>query len=90
MSVWSSFIKAEASSSFITTTVGEQRPRSHQRELQVGFQLATNSIQFYAVANLDKTSLLSLTVSPCTKLSKDLSNGQHYVGLKLFCTELCH
>ena len=38
---------------FITTTVREQRPRS---------QLATNNIQFYAIANLDKTISWELSV----------------------------
>ena len=46
--------------SFITTTVREQRPSSHHKgaESQVGFEPGTNCIQFYAIANLDKTSQL--------------------------------
>ena len=45
--------KAEVRRSFITTTVREQRPRSHHKGATGGFELATNSIQFYAIANLD-------------------------------------
>ena len=59
-------LKAEIRSSFITTTVRDQRPWSssqvtpqgRQRTAQVGFELATNCIQFYAIANLDKTYLI--------------------------------
>ena len=46
-------VKAEVRRSFITTTVREQRPRSHHKGATGGFELATNSIQFYAIANLD-------------------------------------
>ena len=35
-------------------------PRSHHKGAQVGFELETNSFQFYAIANLDKTSLVIL------------------------------
>ena len=38
--------------SFITTTVREES----QVTPQVGFELETNGFQFYAIANLDKTS----------------------------------
>ena len=43
----------------VTTTVLEQNPRSHHKGATVGswFKLATNCIQFYAIVNLDKTSL---------------------------------
>ena len=41
--------KAEVHSSFITTTVREQLPKSHHK--------ATDCIQFYVIANLEKTSL---------------------------------
>ena len=41
--------KAEVRSSFITTTVREQLPKSHHK--------ATDCIQFYVIANLEKTSL---------------------------------
>ena len=36
---------------------GSNVPGHTTREPQVGFELATNGIQFYAIANLDKTSL---------------------------------
>ena len=49
-------VKAEVRHSFITTTVREQIP-GHTTRAPVGFELATNCIQFYAIANLDKTSL---------------------------------
>ena len=48
--------KAEVRRSFITTTVRDQSPWSHKGPT-VGFELATNCIQVYAIANLDKTSL---------------------------------
>ena len=53
--------KVEVSSSFITTTVWEQHPKySHTRmEPPVGFELVINCIQFYVIANLEKTYLLS-------------------------------
>ena len=54
-------LKAEVRNSFITstTTVRESgRISGHTtRAPPVGFELATNGIQFYAIANLDKTSL---------------------------------
>ena len=56
--------KEEVRGSFITTTVLEQLnnvPGHSTRAPQVGFELVTNCIQFYAIANLnlDKTSLQS-------------------------------
>ena len=57
------------SRSFITTTVWEPCPRSHPPVARVeqgdlfkfyGYELATNGIQFYAIANLDKTSLTDI------------------------------
>ena len=44
--------RAEVRRSFITTTVREES----QVTPQVGFELETNGFQFYAIANLDKTS----------------------------------
>ena len=45
-----------------TQAVREQRPRSQcrhtTRALPVGLELATDGIPFYAIANLDKTSLV--------------------------------
>ena len=46
---------AEVSSSFITTTVWQQHPRSHHKGATG--RVATNGIQFYVIANLDKTAL---------------------------------
>ena len=46
--------RAEVRRSFITTTVREES----QVTPQVGFELETNGFQFYAIANLDKTSLM--------------------------------
>ena len=43
--------EAKVRRSFITTTVREQRHRSHHKDR---FELPTNGIQFYAIANLDK------------------------------------
>ena len=54
--------------------LGEQHPRSHHKGKQVGFKLATNSIQFYVIANLDKTSL--------TNRMQDLGN---FVLIIYFC-----
>ena len=42
---------------FITTTIREKSSRSQHKGATVGFELATNGIQFYAIVNLDKTSL---------------------------------
>ena len=47
-------VRAEVRRSFITTTVREES----QVTPQVGFELETNGFQFYAIANLDKTSLV--------------------------------
>ena len=47
--------RAEVRRSFITTTVREES----QVTPQVGFELETNGFQFYAIANLDKTSLMT-------------------------------
>ena len=46
--------KATVRRSFMTTTVREKRPTS--RVPPVGFEQTTNGVQFYAIANLDKTS----------------------------------
>ena len=53
-------------SSFITKTVREQRHRSHHKGATGRFELATNGIPFYAIANFDKTSLHALNswISP--------------------------
>ena len=50
--------RAEVRRSFITTTVREES----QVTPQVGFELETNGFQFYAIANLDKTSLQCIVV----------------------------
>ena len=53
-------LKAEVRSSFITTTVLEQRALSHHKGATCRVRTGdrrTNEIQFYAIANLDKTSL---------------------------------
>ena len=52
------WFKAEVRRSFITTTVRDQSPRSHHKGAITRFELATNGIQLYAIAKLDKTSLL--------------------------------
>ena len=53
------YIKVEIHCSFITTTVGltSQGPGHTTREPQVGFELASNSIQFYAIANFYSAAL---------------------------------
>ena len=59
----SGIIKAGFRSSFITTTVWEQHPRSHHKAegatsmqtrqvVKVGFELATDCIQFYVFDSL--------------------------------------
>ena len=56
-------VKAEVRHSFITTTVwvfGNNVPGHTTRVPQVGFELATKCIQFYAIANLDKTSITNM------------------------------
>ena len=40
-------------------------PSHTTREPPVGFKLATNSVQFYAIANLDKTSHDILETKHC-------------------------
>ena len=37
-------------------------PRSHHKRPPVGFELETNGFQFYATANLDKTSLYDVDI----------------------------
>ena len=54
-----SSVKAEVRRSFITTTVREQHLT---RAPPVGFELATNGIECYVIANLDKTSLYIASV----------------------------
>ena len=49
--------RAEVRRSFITTTVRDEIPGHTTRAPPVGFELETNSFQFYAIANLYKTSL---------------------------------
>ena len=51
--------KAKVRRSFITTTVRENVPGHTTRAPPVGFELAANGVQFYAIANLDKTSLVN-------------------------------
>ena len=50
--------RAEVRRSFITTTVRDEIPGHTTRAPPVGFELETNGFQFYAIANLDKTSLI--------------------------------
>ena len=50
--------RAEVRSSFITTTVRERIPGHTKRAPPVVFELEINGFQFYAIANLDKTSLI--------------------------------
>ena len=54
-------LKAEVGrrGSFITTTVRDKIPGHTTRAPPVGFELETNGLQFYAIANLDKTCLKS-------------------------------
>ena len=47
-------VNAEVRCSFITTAVREQGPSHTTRAPPVGFELATNGIQFYVIANLDR------------------------------------
>ena len=49
--------RAEDRRSFITPTVREESQVTPQRAPPVGFELEINGFQFYAIANLDKTSL---------------------------------
>ena len=52
-------VKAEVRRSFIDCSgPGNKVPGHTTRAPPVGFELATNGIQYYAIANLDKTSLL--------------------------------
>ena len=53
-------VQAEVHRSFITTTVRDHNSKSHHNlKGATGSKVrkATNGIQFYAIANLDKTSL---------------------------------
>ena len=51
--------RAEVRRSCITTTVRDESQVTPQGP-PVGFELETNGFQFYAIANLDKTSLLKV------------------------------
>ena len=62
--------KAEVCSSFIATTVWEQHPRSNHKGATGRVQTGTNCIQFYDIANLDKTSLPQLHGSLPTHISR--------------------
>ena len=52
------FVKAEVRRSFITTTVREQRHTT--RASPVGFELATNGIQFYAMPTWTRINELAI------------------------------
>ena len=78
--------RADVRRSFITTTVWEESQVT--RAPPVGFELETNGFQFYAIANLDTTSLnklrleVTMTGRPVNKCRPKLS-GMCRVGVSL-------
>ena len=75
-------VKAEVRRSFTTTTVRDQSPRSHHKGATGRVRTGDHGIQFYAIANLDKTSLI-IVQSPYRNLSTMSNSLLHNFQVQL-------